>query len=306
MACEAFINYRPQTATRRIIDQANAIIAQYLDQGLKLTLRQLFYQFVARALIENTFRNYKRLGRIVADARDGGLIDWDAMEDRTREVYTHLAWDDPADRIRSAAYSYMADLWRNQRFRPEVWIEKSALLGVVEGICNELRVPYFATIGNSSQPLLYAAGRRFAQYLDQGLIPLVLHLADHDPNGIDMTRDVRARLKLYARAEIEVLRIALIMDQVREYAPPPNFAKETDTRYDAYVRQSGTTDCWELDALSPIVISNLIRNEITTLIDESKWKSALATEKRNRDLLRGAANSWTKVETLLKGMKRNA
>jgi hypothetical protein len=226
------------------------------------------------------------------------------MEDRTREVYTHAAWDDPAERIRSAAYSYMEDQWRNQRYRPEVWIEKSALLGVVEGICNELRVPYFATIGNSSQPLLYAAGRRFAEYLDQGLIPLVLHLADHDPNGIDMTRDVRTQLRLYARTEIEVRRIALTMDQVREYDPPPNFAKETDTRYDAYVRQFDTTDCWELDALSPTVISNLIRSEITELIDEPQWKSALATEKRNRGLLHRAAENWSNVEKLLKG--RNA
>ena len=62
MVCEAFIEYRPQAATRRIIDQANAIIAQYLDQGLKLTLRQLFYQFVARALLENVFRNYDSVG----------------------------------------------------------------------------------------------------------------------------------------------------------------------------------------------------------------------------------------------------
>ena len=127
MACEAFIEYRPQAATRRIINQANAIIAQYLDQGLKLTLRQLFYQFVARALLENVFRNYKRLGWIVASARDGGLIDWGAMEDRTREVHTHSAWDDPSAMIRTAAYSYAENLWRNQRYRPEVWIEKSAL-----------------------------------------------------------------------------------------------------------------------------------------------------------------------------------
>ena len=89
MACEAFINYRPQTATRPIIDQANAIIAQYLDQGLKLTLRQLFYQFVARALIENTFRNYKRLGRIVADARDGGLSRYFAEPSQADFRITH-------------------------------------------------------------------------------------------------------------------------------------------------------------------------------------------------------------------------
>jgi hypothetical protein len=300
MACEAFIDYQPRAATRRIIGQANAIISQYLDQGLKLTLRQLFYQFVARALLENVFRNYKRLGWIVASARDGGLIKWDAMEDRTREVHTHAAWDDPSAMIRTAAYSYAENLWRNQHYRPEVWIEKSALLGVVEGICNEWRVPYFATIGNSSQTLLHEAGRRFAGYLDQGLIPLVLHLADHDPNGIDMTRDVRERLKLYARADIEVRRIALTMDQVQQYAPPPNFAKETDTRYAAYVEQFGTPDCWELDALSPTVITDLIRDEILKLVDQPKWKAALASEKRNRGLLDCAAENWTQVEKLLR------
>jgi len=90
MACEAFIDYRPRTPTMVVIDQAVAIIAEYLDQGLKLTLRQLFYQFVARALLENVFQNYKRLGRIISEARDGGFIDWDAMEDRVREVQTHV------------------------------------------------------------------------------------------------------------------------------------------------------------------------------------------------------------------------
>jgi hypothetical protein len=58
-----------------VIEQAAAIIEEYLSQGFMLTLRQLFYQFVARALLENTFRQYKRLGTIIRDGRDCGLID---------------------------------------------------------------------------------------------------------------------------------------------------------------------------------------------------------------------------------------
>jgi hypothetical protein len=81
------------------------------------------------------------------------------------------------------------------------------LLGVIEDACTEFRVPYFAHRGNNSQTLQYQAGKRFAAYLDQGLIPVVLHLADHDPNGIDMTRDNRERLKLYARDDVEVTRL---------------------------------------------------------------------------------------------------
>ena len=171
MSTEVFIPYKPHTATLVVVDQANAIIEEYLAQGFSLTLRQLFYQFAARALLPNLFKEYKRLGTIIRNARDGGLVDWDAIEDRTREVNTHTFWTNPAGIISTAAHQYREDLWAGQRYRPEVWIEKEALLGVVEGVCTELRVPYFAHRGNNSQTLQYQAGKRFARYLDQGLIP---------------------------------------------------------------------------------------------------------------------------------------
>src|SRR5262249_38128474 len=96
MAKEIFVPWSPHTATPGVVEQANAIIEEYLQQGFALTLRQLFYQFVVRALLENVFNDYKRLGRIVRNSRDGGLIDWDAIEDRTREVKTHIFWNNPA------------------------------------------------------------------------------------------------------------------------------------------------------------------------------------------------------------------
>src|SRR5215510_3822500 len=292
MACELFIPRKPHAATLTVVEQANTIIKEYLAQDFRLTLRQLFYQFVARALLENAFKEYKRLGGIIRNARDGGLIDWDAIEDRTREVHKHTFWNNPGHIISDDAEVYREDLWKGQRYRPEVWIEKDALIGVIEGVCTELRVPYFAHRGNNSQTLQYQAGKRFAGYLDQGLIPLVLHLADHDPNGIDMTRDNIERLALYARADIEVRRIALNLDQVRRYNPPPSFVKEGDTRTSGYRDRFGTDECWELDALAPNVIADLIRSEVEALIDQRAWRAALASEERGRKLLAGAANNW--------------
>lgn len=300
MSAEVFITLRMHAATLDVVEQANVIIAEYLAQGFALSLRQLFYQMVSRALLDNSFKEYKRLGVIVRDGRNGGLIDWDAIEDRARIVNTHSSWDSPADIIGSAADAYKTDWWRDQRYRPEVWIEKNALIGVIERVCTDLRVPYFATIGNNSQTLQYQAGKRFAQYFGQGLIPVVLHLADHDPNGIDMTRDVRDRLALYARQPVEVRRVALNLDQVRQHNPPPNFAKESDTRFEGYVTTFGTRECWELDALSPTVIADLIRDEIEALIDWPEWNAAQAEEARGRKLLQDAAEKWAKVEKLLR------
>jgi hypothetical protein len=300
---EKFVNWSPQRRTKALIEQANQIIDDYEDQGFTLTARQLFYQFVARDWLPNLHPQYKRLYRIVGDARDAGLIDWDAIEDRTREVVIHPVWDHPNEIIGAAARSYRENLWHGQRYRPEVWIEKDALLGVIEGVCTEYRVPYFATRGNNSRTLQRQAGKRFAAYRDQGLIPLVLHLADHDPNGIDMTRDNIERLALYSRGEVEVRRLALNLNQVRRYRPrlPANFVKEKDTRTKKYRAQFGVDECWELDALSPTVIADLIRTEVTGLIEAKAWKRAQAGEKRGIKLLTAAAENWNEVMQMLRG-----
>ena len=80
------------TSTLALIEQANAIIRNYLAQGLRLTLRQLYYRFVAGGLLENRQREYKRLGRVVSDGRLAGYIDWTAIEDRGRNLLSHSHW----------------------------------------------------------------------------------------------------------------------------------------------------------------------------------------------------------------------
>jgi hypothetical protein len=300
VSLETFETRKFQAKSFAIINQANAIIGEYLALGFILTLRQLFYQFVSRALIDNSAAEYKALGRAIKSARRAGLIDWAAIEDRTRNVHWSASWDDPAEVISTVALQYRENPWLGQQFRPEVWIEKDALLGVIEGVCREFRVPYFACRGNNSESEQYSAGKRFEADLAKGLTPIVLHLGDHDPNGLDMTRDNRDRLALFARQGVEVRRLALNMDQVERYRPPPNFAKDTDTRFAAYAAQFGNK-CWELDALDPTVIAGLIRNEIAGLIDQEVWKEALAQEEANRALLGSVSENWAMVENLVGG-----
>jgi hypothetical protein len=157
MSNETFVETRFQAKTRAVMEQVNAILDEFAVQGFIMTLRQLYYQFVSRDLIENSVPAYKRLGTIVNDGRLAGLIDWSAIEDRTRSLITHSSWDSPEEIVAAVARQYREDVWQGQIYRPEVWIEKSALLGVVEPVCNEFRVPYFASIGNNSQSEQYKA-----------------------------------------------------------------------------------------------------------------------------------------------------
>jgi len=123
-----------------------------------MSLRQLYYQFVSRDLMSNEPKSYQKLISIMSNARDAGLVDWDAIEDRTRALVTHNSWDSPEQIIDAVAKQYREDVWQDQDCRLEVWVEKAALLGVIAPICDEYRVPYFAHIGNNSQSEQYKAG----------------------------------------------------------------------------------------------------------------------------------------------------
>lgn len=290
----AYIEKNFTDPTLRVIAQAEAICREYAAQGFDLTLRQLYYQFVARGLIPNTQRDYKRLGSIVNDARLAGYLDWDYIVDRTRNLLSLPHWRDPSHIIRSAASSYQRDLWANQGTRVEVWIEKDALVGVIAGVCETNDVAYFSCRGYVSQSEMYDAAWRTARTWCSST------LGDHDPSGLDMTRDIRDRLELFLSAEdvpwwmLDVRRIALNMDQIQVYDPPPNPAKVTDSRAAGYIAEHGR-ESWELDALDPPVLSGLIAEAIEDLRDPALWGEALEEMESEREQLTTVAERWQEL-----------
>jgi hypothetical protein len=276
--------------TQTIIDQANGIIGEYAAQDFDLTVRQLYYQFVARGLLPNSQKNYKRLGSIVNDARLAGLIDWNRITDRTRNLESLSHWESPKDILSACASQFRLDKWEGQTYRPEVWIEKEALAGVFERVCKELDVPYFSCRGYTSQSEMWAAGQRLKQWSSLAYTPIIFHFGDHDPSGIDMTRDIEDRLQMFVGG-IELQRLALNMDQVGTYKPPPNPAKTTDSRYANYIKVHGH-ESWELDALDPTVLANLVRNAIGAIRDEVTWNCQVSAEEEHKRLLVIASNKW--------------
>lgn len=287
--------------TLRRIEQANAIIEEY---GTAMTLRQLHYQFVARDLYDNTKQNYKKLGDIVRNARMGGVIDWDAIEDRTRSLYGKTTFADPGEAINRARYSYNEDLWIDQPTRVEVWIEKNALTGVISPATSRNRVDYFPTIGYPSISALKEAASRLKNYNDPpswkgaDAVPqkvVILYLSDHDPEGMEMPEKVQETLETMGVENFEVQRIGLTLDQVRQFNPPPSFAKETSSRHTRYVERYGTDEAWELDALTPDVIQELIQQGVNQHRDNRLWEAANAREINSKERMNEITNRFEEI-----------
>lgn len=289
-------NFKPET--KRIIDCANKIIRDYQIDGYNLTLRQLYYQFVARDIIENSQKSYNRLGDIISNARLNGDLDWAAIEDRTRSLEGNVHWDNPAEIIDYYSKVYKIDTRIDQPNYIEVWVEKEALAGVVERICRKLDINYFACRGYVSQTAMYEASKRFIRNENIGKNNIILHLGDHDPSGIDMTRDIRERLNDCFGAYVKVKRIALNMEQIEEFAPPPNPAKLSDSRCDGYMKKFGRMS-WELDALDPNTLNELISSHVAQYTDLDKKKVLEIEQQEGRALLSSCSASWNEVQKLL-------
>ena len=186
----------------------------------------------------------------------------------------------------------MLDRWEQQPNYVEVWVEKDALIGIVSQICRKLDVPHFSCRGYTSQSEMWSAAQRFKrQYYREGRY--IIHLGDHDPSGIDMSRDIQERLELFG-ADVEVKRVALTMDQIATYNPPPNPTKLTDARSSGYIQEFGY-ECWELDALEPKIITSLIRNEVTALMDEDLFNERAAKEKLDKANIQKIADNYDEV-----------
>lgn len=275
---------RLSSAKLALIEIANGIIEEYQEQGFVLTLRQLYYQFVARALLPNTNQSYALVGAAMKDGRLNGLVDWKAIEDRTRNLEKLSHWSSPASIVQSAADNFRLALWDRQAYYLEVWVEKEALAGVVERAVEEFDVPYLCCRGYMSLSEMKVAADRIREKIEKRKDVIILHLGDHDPSGIDMTRDIQDRLDMFLGnvvVQFEVKRIALNIDQVEEGNLPPNPTKMSDSRASDYCERFGE-ECWEIDALPPDVLVGLIQSEIKERIDQELWDFVLEEQEEGR------------------------
>lgn len=293
MGKEKFIEHKFNKASLALIDIANGILNEYRNMGYRLSLRQLYYQLVARDKIENSVKSYKRIGNLISDARLAGLLDWGMIEDRNRETVIPSAWVSPAEIVRAAARQFRVDRWEGQTRYVEVMVEKDALSGILEPVCRDLHIRFTANKGYSSSSAMYEAGKRIYQASQEFDEIHLFYLGDHDPSGIDMTRDIADRLDMFTYGVMHsrnVTRLALNWEQVEQWQPPENPAKETDSRYQMYLHEFGASS-WELDAVEPRTLADLVRNAVEQLIDQDQWNEiAEKEEAMQSELLEFAEN----------------
>jgi hypothetical protein len=272
------IDFQPKRL--ELIRWIRKTVDHYASQGMNVTVRQIYYKAVTEGLLPSGDGSYDRIQSALNKGRLAGLIPWHMVVDRGRSLRGLRTELDPHSALTRLRSGYRRDLWADQPYHPEVWVEKAALEGVIGDICSadDMRVDYYATRGYDSQSQQYEAGQRLAGYVQRGQRPVIFHLGDHDPSGVHMSRDLDRRIAMFVGVPVMVQRIALSIQQVRQYDLIPFEAKRRDSRTDGYIAEFGTTDCWELDALDPSMLRDLIRSSVGMIRDDKIWAASLDEE----------------------------
>jgi hypothetical protein len=213
----------------------------------------------------------------------GGVVDWDAIEDRLRRPDKPAAWEGPAEILQACINQYRCDRMKGQETYLEVWVEKDALSGVLKRVTYEYGIPIVVNRGYSSVSAMFDAHERFESASKKEV--KVIYIGDFDPSGQDMIRDIADRIwEFRGDYNFSIVPIALTMEQIIDYAPPPNHAKITDPRAADYIIKQGDMS-WEVDALKPEVLNRILTEAIENEINQSDYLHMIETEEEHRQKL---------------------
>lgn len=286
------IKYTDDTGAKKVweanqeelLGNIQRIVTTYMTKNIMLTNRQLYYQLVAEGRIPNALEIYKRICKFITDARYAGLIDWEAIEDRGRVATMPSEWGNVNELIRSAVHSYRLPRWKDQHYYVELYCEKEAMASVLKPIADKYHIYFGSNKGYSSASAVYNVAQRVKEQLEEDKKVIILYLGDHDPSGLDMIRDIRDRIEEfvsegseYIEPNFEVIQIALTMEQIKKYNPPPNPAKITDPRAKGYIIKYGKVS-WELDSLKPEILIDMAEQKITEYLDMDKYNNIMRQE----------------------------
>lgn len=248
------------TGFQRKTEAKRTAIIGFIDRFHKVTQRQIFYYLVTKGLIDNTLMKYNKLVPLVNRMRIFGLIPFNSILDRTG-LYGTTQYDNIEEPIENAIKRFRGNWNGNFPEYIEVWLEKQALRDIVYQVTNAYGVALSVASGTTKLSQIQSFINRINYYEKPTII---LYLGDFDPTGLNIDKQLLDQMKstkLQIHALPTIKRIALTEQQTKTLPKSFQKAKEEDPNYKAYIAQYGET-VWELDALDPKQLQDIIRDEI--------------------------------------------
>jgi hypothetical protein len=273
--------------TNAELHELDLAICHVCAEDHPLSVRGVFYRVMSAGAVEKTEKAYAAFQREVLKLRRSGVLPYEWIADGTRWQVKQPSWDTAQDALDDAVSSYRRALWHNQDVYIEVWSEKDAIASIVSQITDKWDVPLMIARGFASESFLWSTANTIRNQAVDGREIVIYQLGDHDPSGLAAWEHVQTRLAEFADVDIHFERLAVTVDQIRQYSLPTRPTKTTDSRAKNFVGESV-----EVDALTTSDLREIIEDAITAWIDPDLLRSTKMVEARELEGLRAMAAGW--------------
>ncbi|MBN1194701.1 MAG: hypothetical protein JXA08_05080 [Methanomicrobiaceae archaeon] len=255
------------------------ILRSFDECDTPMTVRQMFYQLETRGIVPKTEQGYRQTANHLGNMRKEEAIPYSFIADLTRWIRkpkTHTGLQAALDETRR---TYRRSLWNDQRDEVEIWIEKEALIGVIDPITEEYDVGIFPCKGYPSMSFIHAAAESIKS---REKWTYIYYFGDHDPAGADIPRHISDELTKMGARRFTLDVVAVNREQIERLGLPerPTKRNKHDHRAKAWV--GGST---ELDAIPPPVLRELVSMCIECHIDPDILRRTQQIEALERETL---------------------
>jgi hypothetical protein len=266
---------------------------------MPMSTRQIFYQCVSLGAVANSETGYGRVQRLVVEMRRSGEIPYHRVVDRTRAKHHRSGWEGAAHIISASATQFRRNVWSSQDTIVMIGLEKQALEGVFAEVVDEYGASLWTLHGYGSESFLFEWATEINEYVDEGKRVAIYYFGDHDPRGLDIERDAKAKLNSHG-AEFDWVRIGLLFDDFDDFDLVNVPVKTKDKISPAYVERFGDRAA-ELDALPPDELQRRIRFCIVDNIDDDELERIRRAERMERETLQLVAGNWDRAVAAVRG-----
>ena len=281
--------------SQKSIDLVNAV-RNILADIQPATIRGSAYQsFIAGLIADMSKNSVNKLSKQLVWARETGIIPWEWIVDEGRAMERAPQWDDTDARIEGAVKSYRRDNWQDQPYRIEVWSEKGTIRGPIQPVLDWFGIGFRVVHGFCGASVMHEAAE-YSIYTEKPTI--ILYVGDYDPSGMYMSdEDLPKRMDRYG-GSAAIRRVAITQSDIEKdengKSKLPSFSVETkikDPRYNWYKAKYGN-ECWELDALSPVILRERIDSAIRCYLDRDAWNHSLKIERAEIQAMECYKDQW--------------
>jgi hypothetical protein len=293
----------PWSWTRLNVNRREDVLSVFngLREYWPLTERQAFYRLISSGAVTQAhwhqFSNpgrprvdvYQALGRLLKWMRIDEVLPWEAIIDETRVLTQKVGYASAEafiDReLDSMLSGYSRCLASDQTNHIEVWIEKQALLRLVEPVADKYCRRVLCCKGYNSISFQADFYHRMEDAKAAGLQPVVIYFGDWDPSGVNMLYSAMQTLgDELGLAGVDYYRCGINPEHFAGLEADPVPLKDTDSRAKKFIKQHGRT-CYELDAFHPVELQNLVEKHIRRFTDIEKVSCNYQIQGEERDYL---------------------